>query len=171
MPVTSTPPGAKISVGTHEVGPTPLNLSLARNKAYVIRIEMEGYTPVIIAVTRERSAAIVFDMFFIFPVGPALGGMLGALVGPIDTVDHLNGTTITAGVLLGLGLGVLNYAMDSKAGAHQQLTPQRLNVKLEKIGGEVRTKVIFLSADQLRNIRWISVGFSDSPADEILDFQ
>ena len=56
IPVTSNPSGAKVIVEEEEMGYTPLNLTLKRKKGHIIRIERQGYNPVVINTTRATSA-------------------------------------------------------------------------------------------------------------------
>jgi hypothetical protein len=78
IPVTSHPPGAKIIVDGKEIGHTPLNLKLRRNKNYVIRIEKQGYKPYEIRVTKDVSPAVII----ISLLGGAISGAcLGAFIG------------------------------------------------------------------------------------------
>jgi len=157
IPVTSSPPGAKIVIDGTEKGATPLSLNLARNKGHVIRIEKEGYNPLTIHVGRTASAMIGLDYLMIFPGGPILGAYLGNLVGGKESGPG----EFLGGALLGLVLGIVNYSIDRKAGAHYALSPGRLQVTLTKIDGQVRTQVVHLEAAQLRDIRWIRIKCSD----------
>ena len=152
IPVTSSPAGATVFVNGNHRGETPMEIRLTRiNKDEVIRIEAAGYDPIEIRMKRSLSTKVVFGNIFL---GAAGGALNGAFYGYIaGAPDNLLGWTAAAGAVV----GILIAQVFDTARSGYTLRPTELEVKLKKAAGAPRVDTIFLSADDVRNVKWIRV--------------
>lgn len=70
--ITSNPSGAKITIDGKEVGNTPMTTSLARKNAHSIKIQLDGYMPYEIHLTKNTSSWVFGNIIF--------GGLIGLVV-------------------------------------------------------------------------------------------
>jgi hypothetical protein len=151
--------GAKIFVDGKERGETPMELALKRKQDHLIRIEMEGYDPYEISIGRKKSPwkSIIGNMI----IGGLPFGMAAELVwGERMSQDKsLTGEYFWYGFLAGFAAFM---AVDLATGSMEYLAPKKVVVDLTKAGVEPRSRTLYLDADQLKNITWISIRCSDS---------
>ena len=159
IPVTSSPMGAKIIVDGKERGETPMEVVLKRKQAHLIRIEMEGYDPYEISISRKKSPwrSIIGNLI----IGGIPTGMVSEYIwGETASEDKpLTGEYFWYGFIAGF---VALMIVDVATGSMGYLAPKKVVVDLSKAGGEPRTRTLYLDADQLKNITWISIRCSDS---------
>ncbi len=159
IPVTSSPMGAKIFVDGKERGETPMELVLKRKQDHLIRIEMEGYDPYEISIGRKKSPwkSIIGNLI----IGGLPFGMAAEYVwGETASEDKpLTSKYFWYGFIAGFAAFMI---VDLATGSMDSLSPRKVVVDLGKAGGEPRTRTLYLDADQLRNITWISIRCSDS---------
>jgi len=74
--VSSNPSNAKVTVGGKEVGRTPIITDLKRKDKHIVKIELEGYQPYEIGITRKVSGWIAGNILF--------GGLIGLAVDAIS---------------------------------------------------------------------------------------
>jgi hypothetical protein len=191
IPVTSHPPGAKIIIDGKEIGHTPLNLKLRRNKNHVIRIEKQGYKPYEIRITKNVSTGLVI----ISLLGGAISGAcLGAFIGfvskyysdfsvfsifvfPLAFVELIGGRInkdevdtwivwIWAGILAGTGLEMLSGFL---SGNVYKLSPKELKVTLTKTDEKSQFDIIQIDSSQFQNVKWIRIGCANSDDEQIIN--
>lgn len=162
VPVTSNPVGAKIIVDGKDAGQTPLMLALKRSKSHTVRIEMAGYQPTELRVTRKITARLALEAIAV-PVAAFGTGLFVFLVQLVATEAkkswaEYNSTYVTICWVTGavLAAGVI---ADTASGANNTLTPRALDVTLTKVEGPgpLRVNVIYLDGRQLDGIHWIRI--------------
>ena len=159
IPVTSSPMGARIIVDGKAKGETPMEIVLERKKGHLIRIEMEGYEPYEISISRKKSPwrSIIGNMI--------IGGLPAAMVseyiwGETASMDKpITGEYFWYGFIAGFAALMI---VDLATGTMEHLSPKKVVVDLSKAGGQPRSRTLFLDADQLENITWISIRCPDS---------
>ena len=159
IPVTSSPMGAKIFVDGKERGETPMELALKRKQDHLIRIELEGYDPYEISIGRKKSPwkSIIGNMIIGgLPFGMAAERVWGER---LSQDKSLAGEYFWYGFIAGFAAFMI---VDLATGSMEYLAPKKVVVDLTKAGGEPRTRTLYLDADQLKNITWISIRCSDS---------
>lgn len=156
IPVTSIPIGATVYVNGVRQGVTPLEIRLERKqKGQVIRIESPGYNPVEIRLERKMSASLFFDSIYAL----ALGSVAAVWWGEAheDSRHYYVGIAVTW-ALTAAAFGTAFTAIDTGGtGRGYELRPDALTVTLKKVNGPPRVDMIFLDADELKNIKWIRV--------------
>jgi hypothetical protein len=157
VPVTSTPPYARVTVDSRYVGTTPITLRLNKKGDHVIKIEHEGFAPVVISIKREISGAFLLDGLLCFPIGPLLGARLGLEIAPRENIDEPKPGWVVAFGVLGIGLGVGALAADAQSGANKILSPAEVVVEMKKLEDETGPQIIVLSRDQWSRVNWIRV--------------
>jgi len=71
LAITSTPLGAKVTVDNREFFDTPITAVLDKNKPHTVQIELEGYLPFEMKISRKLDGwAILGDLFLLY--GPGL---------------------------------------------------------------------------------------------------
>ncbi|HEX6929947.1 MAG TPA: PEGA domain-containing protein [Gammaproteobacteria bacterium] len=68
----STPPGATILINGADMGKTPTTLHLKRNENYAVSIQLEGYMPETVNITRSMNGWIFGNIIF--------GGLIGIVI-------------------------------------------------------------------------------------------
>jgi hypothetical protein len=166
--VTSDPRGATATIDGQERGPAPLIARLKKNRDHVIRIESPGYNPAEIRVksrpVKIDRGTMAADFLLAFPIGPIIGGIIGAFVG-VDQYGHRDQGAKT-GASIGLGIGVVSVILDSRDYAYYTLEPFSIVVTLKegKVSGLPTTLV--LDAEKFQSLTWIRIRLSDKPGDE-----
>jgi hypothetical protein len=159
IPVTSSPMGAKIFVDGKERGETPMELALKRKQDHLIRIELEGYDPYEISIGRKKSPwkSIIGNLIIGgLPFGMAAERVWGER---LSQDKPLAGEYFWYGFIAGFAAFMI---VDLATGSMEYLAPKKVVVDLTKAGVEPRTRTLYLDADQLKNITWISIRCSDS---------
>ncbi|MFA9453646.1 MAG: PEGA domain-containing protein [Candidatus Aminicenantaceae bacterium] len=159
IPVTSSPMGAKIFVDGKEKGETPMELVLKRKQNHLIRIELEGYDPYEISIGQKKSPwkSIIGNLI--------VGGLPFAMVAErvwgeaVSEDKPLAGKYFWYGFIVGFAAFMI---VDLATGSMNYLSPKKVVVDLTKVGEEPRTRTLYLDADQLKNITWISIRCADS---------
>lgn len=165
IPVTSNPSGAKVIVEEEEMGYTPLNLTLKRKKGHIIRIERQGYNPVVINTTRATSSSGVMMLVYgnaLLSIGTAL---LGLYISYPLGLDESEEQYVMGGIGLIAGL-IGPLVIDINSGAYYNLSPQELNVILTKIEGQPQPTFIFITAENFLDIKWIRIKCDDSDRED-----
>jgi hypothetical protein len=157
VPVTSTPPGARVIVDSRYVGTTPISLRLGKKGDHVIKIEREGFAPVVISVRSNASGAFLLDGLLCFPIGPLLGVLLGLEIAPRKNIDEPKAGWVVAFGMLGVGLGIAAFAADAQSGANRVLSPAEVAVEMKKRGETFGPQIIALSREQWGRVNWIRV--------------
>jgi len=157
VPVTSTPPYARVTVDSKYVGTTPISLRLDRKDDHVIKIEHGGFAPVVISIKRKMSGAFLLDGLLCFPIGPYLGVLLGFQIAPRQNIDEPKTGWVVAFGVLGIGLGVAALAADAQSGANNVLSPAEVVVEMKKLGETSGPQLIVLSREQWSRVNWIRV--------------
>ncbi len=157
IPITSSPAGARVSVGGKALGTTPLSISVSRTiKGQVIRIESPGYNPVEI---RPRRTIVGEPVLGDFLIGLVLG--LGAAAGYSfrhnEDPDYQGSTALLIGGAVTAAVGGIILAIDLGGGKGNTLTPTELDVTLTKANGPPKVDTVLVDAGRLRNIKWIRV--------------
>lgn len=168
IPVTSRPPSAKIIVDSKVMGTTPIIVRLTKDQDHTVRIEKEGYAPVIILVTRKESprtsgagiSRLVTALLFL-PIGVILGGLAGYVIAPEDSIGHKKPGWIVGGAVLGLLPGVAVLTVSTKREDRVTLSPDSIKVELKKQSERAGVQIIVLGAEQWDRIRWIRIVCSD----------
>jgi len=165
IPVTSNPIGAKIIVDGIEIGNTPIELKLKKNKGHLIRIEKEGYNAFEVIITRKSSSLL--SIFGNLYLGSFIGTGLGALLAiPIFETEY----DIWIGSIIGGLVGLVgSIAVDFISGANYNLTPDNLIVTLTKIEGNTQPNFILMDAEHFQNIKWIRIKCVDNEKEEIIN--
>lgn len=151
IPVTSTPPGAAITVDGRPMGQTPALIWLTRKaKVHVVRVEYPGYGPVEIRTSREPSGTAF--------LGDLVMGFVCSL--PLTAYQELSDHHATFG-LNALGFIGLFVLLDAAQGGIYDLWPKELTVTLRKsAGGEDRgdgVRTVVLAPEAMRELVWIRV--------------
>jgi hypothetical protein len=95
----STPTGAQVTVDNKPLGVTPTTASLTRKDKHVVRIEMAGYQPYELQLTRQVDGWVVGNIVF--------GGVIGLAVDAINgsmykiSPSAVNGTLSTQTAMTG----------------------------------------------------------------------
>jgi len=79
MSVSSTPTGARVTVNGLALGNTPLVADLKRKDQHFLRIEMEGYQPHEMALSRSVSGWVVGNIVFGGIIGLAVDAITGGM--------------------------------------------------------------------------------------------
>ena len=77
--ISSIPSGAKVTIDGQIVGYTPLTVELSRKDNHVIRIELEGYSPYEITLTRKVSGWVAGNIIFGGIIGLAIDAITGSM--------------------------------------------------------------------------------------------
>ncbi|HVZ76575.1 MAG TPA: PEGA domain-containing protein [Gemmatimonadaceae bacterium] len=77
--ISSSPTGARVSVDNKPVGTTPMVASLSRKDNHVVRLEMDGYAPADLTLTRGVSGWVWGNIVFGGLVGLAVDAISGGL--------------------------------------------------------------------------------------------
>lgn len=77
--IASTPTGAKVTVNGQEMGNTPLVAKLRRKDKHAVRIEMDGYAPYEMALSRSTSGWVWGNIVFGGIPGLAVDAITGGL--------------------------------------------------------------------------------------------
>ncbi|TAM44892.1 MAG: PEGA domain-containing protein [Acidobacteria bacterium] len=89
--VTSSPSGATVYANGQLMGKTPMVAQLKRKDTHVLRIELAGYKPYEIALTRHVSGAIAGNIIF--------GGLIGLVIDAADGAMYkLKPESVVAGL-------------------------------------------------------------------------
>jgi hypothetical protein len=168
IPITSSPMGAKIFVDGKEKGETPMRITLKRKQTHLIRILMDGYDPYEISIDRKKSPwmSIIGNLI--------IGGLPFAMAAERIWGEAASQDKAIAGEYFWYGFiaGFAAFmAVDLATGSMDYLSPRKVVVDLTKAGEIPRTRVMYLDADQLQNITWISIRCSDSDAQVILNLK
>ncbi len=173
VPVTSRPSGAKIVVDGQEAGLTPLNLKLDKSKDHEIRIEKEGYQPVVIMIRPMYDlGGKGFVDVLIAPaiiICSALAGMgIWAMITSAGKEEPSLGVPemLIAGIL-GMVPGAVYVASRFSTKKNAELSPGRLNILLEPTSVDNRAKVITLTPEQFEQLQWIRLSFVGGGEEEI----
>lgn len=159
IPVTSTPVGATVSVNGVEQGVTPVEIRLERKpKGQIIRIESPGYNPIEIRPERKLSGSVILGNFLL-GIGP---GFLPALIFGLGRLfDSTKATDTATALIWGLSAaafsGGFTFIDTGVNGKGYTLKPKELIVTLTKVDGTPRVDTIFISAGDLRNVKWIRI--------------
>lgn len=88
MGISSNPTNANVWLDGYYVGNTPMVVKMARNKDHIVHMELPGYLPQDMIVTKEISAWVVGNLVF----GGVVGLVVDALTGGIYvlTPEQLN---------------------------------------------------------------------------------
>jgi len=160
IPVTSSPGGAKIIVDGEETGYAPLELKLKRKKKlHVIRVESPGYNPLEIRITRKASPGLSILVNMIWGGLGFFAGAIAALPLYLFSGDEDKGPALAYICMIGGAISWWGGAIlkDFKSGANYTLSPEQLNVTLEKQEGKPQPEIILLDARQFRNIKWLRI--------------
>ncbi len=79
--IASQPPGAKVTIDNQEYGRTPVSAKLRRKDNHHVVIQLEGYEPYEIVLTRQTSAWLAGNLVFGpgFPIGLAIDAITGGM--------------------------------------------------------------------------------------------
>jgi hypothetical protein len=79
--IASQPPGAKVTINNQEYGRTPVSAKLRRKDNHHVVIELEGYEPYEIVLTRQTRAWLAGNLVFGlgFPIGIAIDAIAGGM--------------------------------------------------------------------------------------------
>lgn len=163
IPVTSNPVQARISVDGQETGFTPLTLTLERDRNHIIKIEKEGYEPVLIRVQPGTTGKISnFERIMaglpLTIAGMCLGTVVGLIVSPTDdSTGHKYASFVIGAALVGATPGIMILARKSQP----VLEPGVINIVLKRLP-ENRSafrpvQTILLTSEKLRSLRWIRI--------------
>jgi hypothetical protein len=95
--VSSSPPGARVTVDAVQMGVTPLMTKLARKDNHVVRLELDGYEPFAMTLTRGLSGWVAGNIIFGGLIGLAIDAASGGMYKL--TPDQLS-ATLTRSVAL-----------------------------------------------------------------------
>lgn len=161
IPVTSTPPGAKVFVDGELAGTAPVMLRLKKRSTALIRVESPGSTPQEIQITRSRGK---FGRFL-------LGNLLIAatIAYALDPNEENNGFEVfpksTLYALIAFPLAAL---VDINGAPHYSLSPGTIDVVLKPAGESPHVERISIDEAVFREVRWLRVRTLDKspgPAD------
>jgi hypothetical protein len=150
IPVTSTPPGAKVFVDGESAGTASVMLRLKKGSTALIRVESPGFTPQEIQVTRSRGK---FGRFL-------LGNLLIAstIAYALDPNEENNGFEVfpksTLYALIAFPLAVL---FDLSGAPHYSLSPGTIDVVLKPAGESPHVERISIDEAVFREVRWLRV--------------
>jgi hypothetical protein len=150
VPVTSTPPGAKVFVDGESAGTAPVMLRLKKRSTALIRVESPGFTPQEVQVTRSRGK---FGRFL-------LGNLLIAstIAYALDPHEENNGFEVfpksTLYALIAFPLAVL---FDLSGAPHYSLSPGTIDVVLKLAGESPHVERISIDEAVFREVRWLRV--------------
>jgi hypothetical protein len=74
--ISSMPSGAKVSVDSNPMGVTPIFASLSRGDNHIIKIELDGYVPHEMTITKKTSGWVWGNIVF--------GGLIGLVAMPFS---------------------------------------------------------------------------------------
>lgn len=94
--INSNPTGASIMVDGEPMGTTPAVLQLARKKEHVVRLDLEGYQPFEMALTKTTSGWVWGNLVFGGLVGLGVDAATGGLYKLTPETIAANMTTQTA---------------------------------------------------------------------------
>ena len=80
LAITSTPPGAKVTVDNREFFDTPITAVLDKNESHTVQIELEGYLPFQMKISRKLDGwAILGDLFLLYVPGLVVDLITGGI--------------------------------------------------------------------------------------------
>lgn len=168
IPVTSNPVGARVWADGEDLGFTPLNLVLKKNKDHLIRVEKPGYNPLEIRVSKKSSGSLAVS---ILGNGWSLGTMgffAGLLIGAAlqgdksMSIQETFNILFLSPVLCGVAGTAIGVAVDVGSGAVYTLSPADLSLTLTRIESETRPEVIVLDPGRVQDIKWIRIKLADA---------
>ncbi|NNC30644.1 PEGA domain-containing protein [Longimicrobium terrae] len=119
--ISSTPSGARLFVDGQEAGITPAIYQMPRKGTHVVRIEMDGYQPYELPITRSVSGWVAGNLVF--------GGLIGLAVdASTGGMYKLSPDQVTA------TLQPVRAASDGQGGAIQVVMVQQASPLWEKVG-------------------------------------
>jgi hypothetical protein len=151
--------GAEVFVNGELVGTTPLMLKLAKKRPAVIRIEKDGYNPIVMRIKRDRSdskSVILGNLL----LGPFVGfGLAMRLSKDRELHDHMGGrlllmTVISTAAFIGV---------DSVSGAGYSLSPETIEVVLTRVNGTPRADTVEIDEARLRDVKWLRISDGGLP--------
>ncbi len=159
IPVTSRPPGARVTLDGEAVGTTPVSLRLTRKTNHVVRVEMDGREPLEIVMNSSAKDVPQFILAntFVGAVPTYLLTLAGGFVAVNGREEAMTGiwpvalSMIWAAELVGLNL------WDSHDGRFRKFDPAYLSVTLQEASKAARSVPIALDRDRTEALRWISV--------------
>jgi len=77
--ISSSPPGARVTVDAVQMGVTPLMTKLTRKDNHIVRLELEGYEPFAMTLTRGLSGWVAGNIVFGGLIGLAIDAISGAM--------------------------------------------------------------------------------------------
>ncbi len=77
--VSSTPISASVVVDGVEVGQTPMTVKLARDNNHTLKLELDGYEPKVIMVTRKTSGWFIGNCLFGGLIGMGIDALSGGM--------------------------------------------------------------------------------------------
>lgn len=107
--VSSTPAAASVSVDGEAKGATPVTLDLKRGKDYMVRIQMAGYQPYEVKLTRALNGWVWGNIIIGGPLGVIIDASTGAMYkvkpGAVDaTLSRGDMAALQSGKLLYIGV-------------------------------------------------------------------
>ena len=99
--ISSSPTNARVTIDNKEMGKTPLTVKLTRKDMHVIKINMDGYKPYELQLSRKVSGWIAGNIIF--------GGLIGLAVDAIDgsmyilSPDNVNAMLNHSGMTANIG--------------------------------------------------------------------
>ena len=77
--ISSAPTGATVAIDGQSMGTTPVNLELSRKERHIVRLELSGYEPYELAMTRSVSGWVWGNIIFGGIIGLAVDALTGGL--------------------------------------------------------------------------------------------
>ena len=77
--ISSAPSGATVVIDGQSMGTTPVNLELSRKERHIVRLELSGYEPYYLAMTRSINGWVWGNIIFGGIIGLAVDSMTGGL--------------------------------------------------------------------------------------------
>lgn len=110
--VNSTPSGARIFVDGQPGGQTPAVVEMARKHAHNVRIELDGYQPYEMALTRGTSGWVAGNLVFGGLIGLVVDASTGGMykLNPTEVTAQMATTTATVNGRAVLHIGVVLHA-------------------------------------------------------------
>jgi hypothetical protein len=145
------------------MGQTPVSLRLSRRGLHVIRLELDGYRPLEIRISKKRPplAETVMTAIPWAPIGAVVVGypiflVWNAAHRPEGEWGGMGQAAVSAaiGFFTGWAAGIV---IDLKSPSNYDLSPGTLAVELEPVGSPASLSVIEMDAEELREIRWIRI--------------
>lgn len=75
----TTPPGARVFIDDTAMGTTPTTITFSRKKEHLLRIELEGYKPYTLRITRHTSDWVWANLLVGGVIGVAIDAGTGAM--------------------------------------------------------------------------------------------